>query len=299
MKNIKLLISYDGTKYNGWQKQGNTSNTIQERLEETIARVTGESIELAGAGRTDAGVHALGQTANFRISDKAFNALLQRNKAAIDALIQKAGSVQNTANAAFITADDVFANDTVIKTADTEITAASTVIRNELNQYLPQDIRILSVCMAEERFHARLNAKGKHYSYRIDNSPVARIFDRKYVTRIEPALDLGRMLQASRVLIGEHDFKSFCSNKRMRKSTVRTIEKIEMTQEDGMIKTDFYGNGFLYHMIRIIMGTLIEVGLHKREPEEMEQILLSLDRSEAGYLAPAAGLFLEEVYYLQ
>lgn len=284
MKNIKLIISYDGTKYNGWQKQGNTSNTIQEKLEETISRLTGENIELAGAGRTDAGVHALGQTANFKISDKAFDNLIQRNKDVTDALLKKMRTLNDT-------------TDTVIKAEDTMINAVNTVIRGEINQYLPLDIRILNVCEAEERFHARLNARGKHYSYRIDNGSVAHIFDRKYVTRIDQELDVRRMRQASGFLIGEHDFKSFCSNKRMKKSTVRTIEKIELTEDHGMIKIDFYGNGFLYHMIRIIVGTLIEVGLHKREPKEMEFIIHSLDRSRAGYLAPASGLFLEEVYY--
>ena len=262
MMNVKLIIAYDGTRYNGWQKQGNVHNTIQEKLEETISRLVGEPIEIAGSGRTDAGVHALAQTANFKMSDRAVR------KSGENCLWHEASG------------DSFFAS-----------------FQKTLNSYLPQDIRILDVCEADERFHARLSAKGKHYSYRIDQGEVARIFDRKYVARIDTPLDLEKMKKAAGYLVGQHDYKSFCANKRMKKSTVRTVRKIEFHKSEGQIKIDFYGDGFLYHMIRIMVGTLVEVGRHERKPEEMETILQALDRSRAGYLAPAQGLFLEEVFY--
>lgn len=249
MKNIKLIISYDGTRYNGWQKQGNTKNTIQEKMEETISRIVGEKIELTGSGRTDAGVHALGQVANFHV--------LQMN--ITDRKLDK--------------------------------------LKDDLNQYLPKDIRILHICEAPERFHARLNAVGKHYSYRIDNGDVADIFHRNYLVRLEEKLDIELMKKAAEYLIGKHDFMSFCANKKMKKSTVRTITKLDISEKDGIIRLDFYGNGFLYNMIRIIMGTLIEVGFGKRKPEDVKRIIEAKDRKEAGYLAPAKGLFLEEVFY--
>lgn len=249
MKNIKLIISYDGTRYNGWQKQGNTKNTIQEKLEETISRIVGENIELAGSGRTDAGVHALGQVANFRV----------RQMNITEQTLEK--------------------------------------LKDSLNQYLPKDIRILNISEVHGRFHARLNAVGKHYSYRIDNGDVADIFKRKYLVRIEEKLDVELMKEAAEYFIGEHDFMSFCANKKMKKSTVRHITKIEIQEKNGIIRLDYYGNGFLYNMIRIMTGTLIEVGLKKRKTEDIKRIIEAKDRKEAGVLAPANGLFLEEVFY--
>lgn len=249
MKNIKLLISYDGTRYNGWQKQGNTKNTIQEKLEETISRIIGEEIELAGSGRTDSGVHALGQVANFHVQEMS----------------------------------------------DTDYTLNH--LKKDLNQYLPKDIRILDICEVQGRFHARLNAVGKHYSYRIDNGEVADVFNRRYLVRIEQKLNIALMKKAAGYFIGEYDFKSFCANKKMKKTTVRTVTQLTIQEKNGIIRLDYYGNGFLYNMIRIMTGTLIEVGLGKRKPEDIKTILEMKERKEAGYLAPANGLFLEEVFY--
>lgn len=251
MINLKLTIAYEGTRYNGWQKQGNTSNTIQEKIEETISRIIGEEIEIAGSGRTDSGVHALAQIANFKVKDEKLRGYLEDLNE----------------------------------------------FRDEINEYLPKDVRILAITKVNERFHARLNAVGKHYSYRIDNGEVADIFERKYLTRIEEPLNLDKMREATELMVGEHDFMSFCANKKMKKSTVRNVTKIDITSDKGIIKIDFYGNGFLYNMIRIMVGTLIEVGLSKRTPKDIERILESKNRAEAGYLAPASGLFLEEVYY--
>lgn len=260
MKNIKLVIAYDGTRYNGWQKQGNTKNTIQEKLEEILSKLMGEKIEVIGSGRTDAGVHAIGQVANFKIKDKLLKQFFKEWE-------------------------------------NEDIEYGLKNVHKELNRYLPQDIRIISVSEENERFHARLNAIGKHYSYRIDNGEISEVFLRKYLLRIEEKLDLDKMRNAAQMLIGEHDFKSFCANKKMKKSTVRTIYKIEITKDKGIVKIDFYGNGFLYNMIRIMVGTLIEIGLSKRNPNDIKRILETGSRSEAGYLVSGNGLFLEEVYY--
>lgn len=243
--NYKLLLQYDGTKLNGWQKQGNTDNTIQGKLEAILMRLYGEYVEIHGSGRTDAGVHALGQVANFHAPEKFF---------------------------------------------PEEIKAA-------LNEYLPKDIRVLKVEIADERFHARLTAKGKTYEYRIDNGEVANVFQRKFTMREENPLDLGEMRKAASHFVGTHDFKTFCANKKMKKSTVRTITAIGIEERDGIVSIRYTGNGFLYNMVRILTGTLIEVGRGKRKPEEMQSILAAMDRGAAGFTAPAQGLFLLEVMY--
>ena len=252
MNNYKLLLQYDGTRYSGWQKQGNTDNTIQAKLETIARKLTGTPTDVNGSGRTDAGVHALGQVANFR-SEKIF--------------------------------------------ADTDY------VRDYFNHALPMDIRVISAEEAPVRFHARLNAKEKHYRYVIDNAVVPNVFERRYAARIpaeyEPRIsyDMEKMRKAATYLMGEHDFKSFCDNRHMKKSTVRTIRDIRIANDNDRITLDFYGNGFLYHMVRILTGTLLEVGSGKRSAGDIPRILQSLDRREAGFTAPAQGLFLVEVKY--
>lgn len=243
--NYQLLLQYDGTKLNGWQKQGNTDNTIQGKLEAILERTYGTYIEVHGSGRTDAGVHALGQVANFH------------------------------APAVFSTEE----------------------IKSVLNEYLSKDIRVLQVNVADERFHARLSAKGKTYEYHIDNGAVANVFTRKFVMREEQPLDLEAMKKAAEYFLGTHDFKTFCANKKMKKSTVRTITSIEIKEQNGMVTISYTGNGFLYNMVRILTGTLIEVGRGMRKPEEMPAVIAAMDRGAAGFTAPAQGLFLKEVYY--
>ena len=251
--NYKLTLQYDGTKLNGWQKQGNTDNTIQGKLEVILERMYGQYVEIHGSGRTDAGVHALGQVANFH--------------APADAVTEK------------------------MKVYLTE------EIKATLNEYLSKDIRVLSVELVDERFHARLTAKAKTYEYRIDNGEIANVFQRKYVMREENPLNLETMRQAAGYLIGTHDFKTFCANKKMKKSTVRTIYSIHIEEKDGIVSIKYNGNGFLYNMVRILTGTLIEVGRGKRKPEEMQEIIKAQDRGAAGFTAPAQGLFLVEVEY--
>lgn len=245
MFNYKVLIAYDGTKYNGWQRQGNTGNTIQGKLNESISKYLNETVDLAGSGRTDGGVHAKGQVASFKC------------KSDIDAK-------------KFI---------------------------SDINGYLPQDIRILDMEKVHNRFHARLSAISKTYEYVIDNAGISDVFSRKYAFRVEEKLDIEKMKKAAKQLVGTHDYISFCGNKHFKKSSVRTITDISINLEDGKIIVSFTGNGFLQNMVRIMSGTLIEVGLNKREPYSMKEILDGKSREKAGFMAPSQGLFLKEVKY--
>lgn len=255
MRNFRMILQYEGTRYQGWQKQESTENTIQGKLEALLSKMEGAKVEVQGSGRTDAGVHALGQTANFHI--------------------------------------------------DTDKTPEQ--IMEYMNFYLPEDIAVVSMEEVSERFHSRLNAVGKTYCYRVLNTQIPHVFDRRYVHVVSEKLDVEAMKKAASYLEGTHDFKAFTSNKRSRKSTVRTIESIEIEktsssfcvpgEEKAEIKLTFSGNGFLYHMVRIMVGTLLEVGMHKRKPEEMAELLCSGLRENAGELAPAKGLTLLEVRY--
>lgn len=244
-RNFRIIIQYDGTKYNGWQRQVSTDNTIQGKLEALLKKMCEEPVELNGAGRTDAGVHALGQVANFRIAtDKTAEEIMQY-----------------------------------------------------MNQYLPQDICVVGCKEAGERFHARLNATGKHYQYSIWNSAIKPIFKRNYTHQVPERLDMDAVSEAISYLIGTHDFQSFTSTKRGKKSTVRTIESIEIERVGEELIFHFKGDGFLYHMVRILMGTLVEVGLGIRKAEDIKAVLDACDRSKAGHLIPAKGLTLVEVTY--
>ena len=248
MANFCLIIHYDGTRYNGWQRQGNTPNTIQEKLENILEHLYGEPVELHGSGRTDAGVHALRQVANYRIPR-----MISRY--------------------------------------------SCNEIQDYFNDYLPQDIRVLAVEKVPERFHARLNAESKVYEYRLDIGRVSNIFERRYLYRIDEPLNLRRMREAADLLVGTHDFKSFCANKHMKKSTVRTIYEITFEEENGILYIRYRGDGFLYNMVRIMTGTLIEIGLGERMPSQILTAFDGLDRSLTGFTAPAQGLFLVDVYY--
>lgn len=244
-RNIKLTIAYDGTRYNGWQRQKATANTIQSKLESMLSRLLDEEIEVLGSGRTDAGVHAKAQIANFHTATEM----------GTDELLY------------------------------------------QCNQYLPGDIAVVQVKDAAARFHSRLNAKSKHYRYRIWNSPIPNIFEQKYMYQLESALDIGQMRKAASVLEGKHDFQSFCANKRMKKSTERIITSIDILQSKEEVILDYYGNGFLHNMVRILTGILIEVGTGQKKPEDMKSILEAGDRIRAGFTAPAQGLILMEVMY--
>jgi len=245
LNNYKMLIEYAGSRYNGWQKQGNTKNTIQEKFENILFELMGENIEIQASGRTDAGVHAKGQVVNFK-TEKVYS---------IDFL------------------------------------------KNYFNKYLPDDIRVISVSVASERFHARLNAKSKTYEYKIANAEKPSVFEHKFCCFVEEKLNVTEMIKASGYFIGKHDFKAFCSNKRYKKSTEREIFDINITQNDGMISIKIHGNGFLHNMVRIMVGTLVEVGLGKLKAEAIPEILKSEIRENAGYTMPPQGLTLLNVEY--
>ena len=244
MRNLRLDICYDGTRYRGWQRLSDTDNTIQGKLEQCLSRILGEYVEITGSGRTDAGVHALAQVANFHC----------------------------------------------------ESTMPASEILENLRRYLPEDIGIYSCKDCSERFHARLNAKEKTYLYRIWNSDAPCVFQRRYVTVLPETLDVDAMKQAAEYLLGEHDFSAFCGNPRFKKSTVRYIRSIEVLRDQEELQIRITGNGFLHNMVRIIVGTLIEVGRGERSVDSISA-LFGGKRSEAGFLAPAQGLCLQEVYY--
>lgn len=245
MRNIKCRVTYEGTRYQGWQRQESSDNTIQGRLEQLISRMCGEKIEIQGSGRTDAGVHALGQIINFH----------------------------------------------------THSQMPTEEMLDYMNQYLPEDIGIVEITEVPERFHSRLNAKGKQYSYHVWNSTLPNVFWRRYAYTVEKKLDIPAMEEAASYLLGEHDFKSFTSTKKGKKSTVRRIDSIQISREGDLLTFTFKGDGFLYHMIRILMGTLLEVGLGARSADSIPAILSAKDRETAGMLVPARGLILEEVFY--
>lgn len=243
--NIGVWLSYDGTRYDGWQKQGNTDRTIQGKLEAVLEKLEGSPVEVHGSGRTDAGVHAEGQVANFH-------------------LVKRMGPDK---------------------------------ILDYMNRYLPEDIAVTRACVMPERFHSRLNAVKKTYRYQIETASKKNVFERHYYYGLGQKLDVEKMEQAAAILTGTHDYKSFCGNKKMKKPTVRTIESICFEQMGSRIHISFTGNGFLQQMVRILSGTLIEVGVGKRKPEEMARVLGARERSVAGFTAPPEGLFLENVEY--
>lgn len=245
MRNIKLTMEYDGGKYSGWQRLGDNENTIQGKLENVLHKMTNEKIEIIGSGRTDAGVHALNQVANFKTRTKM---TLQE-------------------------------------------------IRDYCNQYLPKDIVIKKVQEVDERFHSRYNVKGKKYLYRIWKGTLPTVFDRKYTYHVTNRLNIEAMEKAAQYFIGTHDFKAFSSGKSKKNSTVREIFDIEFTKKGSELDILFYGDGFLYNMVRIMVGTLIEVGEGKRKAEEIESLLEGKVRENAGITAPAQALFLYEVEY--
>ena len=245
MRCFRLTLCYEGTRYKGWQRQGNTPDTLQAKLEELLGRILEQEVELAGSGRTDAGVHARRQVCSFRC-------------------------------------------DTAMSCE--ELLAA-------LRRYLPEDVGALALEEAEPRFHARLSCTGKTYLYRVWNSEAPCVFERRWTAVFPAPLDTEAMERAAEKLTGTHDFTAFCANRHMKKSAVRTLRRIEIFREGEELRLRFEGDGFLYHMVRILVGTLLEVGTGERDAAEMPAILASRDRSRAGFTAPAKGLTLWDVSY--
>ncbi len=274
-RNIVFEIAYEGTRYSGWQRQGNTDKTVSGRIEEALRQLYGaedrtseaadrgrtpvakdpkpnesDEFELAGAGRTDAGVHAMCQVANVRLH-----------------------------------CED-----------------APERIREKLNAALPMDIRILRCYEADDRFHARLKATGKVYEYVIVTGPVEDLWLRNRAWQMKDEPDIDAMRAAAELLIGEHDYLGFSSLKASKKSTVRRVDSIEIRKQErpeggSILRLTFTGTGFLYHMVRILVGTLVEVGLHQRSVDAATRALDTLDRADAGPAAPAMGLYLVKVIY--
>ena len=245
MRNIKIVVEYDGSRYKGFQRLQDNENTIQGKIESVLSKMADENIEIVGSGRTDMGVHAYNQVANFKTDSNL--------------------SVQK--------------------------------IRDYLYKYLPEDIVVKEVQEVDDRFHARYNAKQKVYLYKISNSKHHDVFLRKYSTHIEKQLDIELMKKASEYLIGEHDFTSFASSKSKKKSNIRDIHSITINKNKDIIDIYVEGNGFLYNMVRIIVGALMDVGLHKKTPEDIKTMLEVKDRSKASDTAPAKGLYLYSVKY--
>ncbi len=247
MRNIKLTLQYDGTDYFGWQRQKNTRRTVQEVIETILQKILKEKVNLMCAGRTDAGVHAQMQVANF--------------------------------------------------------TTASSIppdkLRLALNAQLPQDIRVSAVDEVPLSFHSTYHPKRKTYRYTIINRPVHDVFTHRYAYWYAIAqLDVAKMRKASRILVGRHDFTSFrTTQKKSKKTSVREVENIIVSKKGDCICIDVTGRGFLYNMVRNIVGTLIDVGRGRIKPQDLKHILAEKKRSLAGPTAPAHGLSLLKVAY--
>lgn len=244
MRNIKLTIEYDGKDFNGWQKQPNKLN-IQGEIERAIYNITKEEVDLIGSGRTDAGVHAFGQIANFKTNS---NISIEKMAIAINSQLK---------------------NSIVVKKAEE----------------------------VDERFHSRYNAKRKTYRYVINNTEYGSAIYRNLEYHFPIKLNVKNMKEAAKFFEGEHDFKAFKSSGTSGKNSVRTIYKAEVRTDGERILIELTGNGFLYNMVRIISGTLLDVGLGKIEPSEIEDIINSKDRTRAGKTLPAHGLYLVKVNY--
>ena len=243
-KNYKLTIAYDGTRFFGWERQPDRE-TIQGKLESVLEKLNGTPVDVIGAGRTDAGVHARAMVASVRL----------------------------------------------------DVKESCTEIRDYMNRYLPDAIAVREVKEAGERFHARYNAIGKTYRYTCFVGDVKPVFDRRYVTMLDYKVDVEKMRQAAAILTGEHDFRSFCGNPRMKKSTVRMVDSITIEQNKDRIHFTFHGTGFLQNMVRILVGTMLEVGRGYWDVDYVQTILDAKDRKLAGPTAPPEGLCLMKVDY--
>ena len=249
IRNFKLIVSYDGTRYFGWEHQQETDLTIQGRLETVLTRMIdgdpSDPVTVIGAGRTDAGVHARAMTCNVLL--------------------------------------------------DTEMTEEE--IQLYMNRYLPEDISVNDVKVCADRFHSRFKACGKTYRYTCWYGNSKPVFDRRYVYVLDRQPDLDRMRDAAEYMIGMHDFRSFCGNSKMKKSTVRVVDVLRIEESGSYIRFYVHGNGFLQHMVRIMVGTLLQVGYGEIETEQVAKIIEAKDRRKAGHTAPAKGLCLMKVDY--
>jgi tRNA pseudouridine38-40 synthase len=243
VNNIKLVIEYDGTNYVGWQQQKN-GISVHGKLSKAIEKVVNEEVKLLGAGRTDAGTHAIGQVANFKTNSNipSFN------------LVQA------------------------------------------INSYLPKDIVVKSAKKVPEKFHSRYSAKSKIYCYTILNSNIRCAIQRNYSHYYSSYLDIEKMQKASKALIGKHDFSVFKSKSDIL-SSVRTVKRLDIKKKGKHVSFTIEADGFLYKMVRSIVGTLLEVGRGKMTITEFKKIVKSKARAKAGNTVPAKGLCLLKVKY--
>lgn len=248
MRNIKLILEYDGTNYHGWQSQaGNNTPTIQDTLERSLRTLTGENVITYSSGRTDAGVHALGHVANFK----------------------------------------------------TESAIPEDAWSPALNHVLPHDIRVLSSNEVPDEFHARHSALGKLYAYRILNRREPTALYRRYAWHVHSPLNIRNMRLASGSLTGKHDFSAFRGSGCSARNPVRTIRSVAIKRSEEFLEIEIEADAFLQYMVRNIVGTLVEVGLGRFKPGEVDRILESCDRTRAGRTAPPQGLYLIKVFYTQ
>ena len=254
MRNIQLIIEYDGSRYDGWQKAVTTAKNaasakggaIQEKIEEVLSKMEDTTVELIGAIRTEAGVHAYRQVANFHTESKK-------------------------------------------KTYE---------IKQYLNRYLPRDIAVLEALEVNDRFHAAFNAKGFVFEYHITIGEVPSVFDRKYNYYCFKKPDAAAMKAAAKELTGTHDFKAFSDNKRMKKSTVRTITGIDIYGDESEITVTISGDDFWPNMVRNLVGTILDVGLGELTAAQIPDIIASGDRERIGRAVEPKGLFLADVKYV-
>ena len=245
MSNYKFILTYDGTKYFGWEHQPKIDETIQGKMENVLSKMLDTDVEVIGCGRTDAGVSAKGYVCNAHLK----------------------------------TDED------------------PAKVRDYLNRYLPDNICVDSCMIASDRFHSRYNAVGKTYKYTCYIGDTKPVFNRKYVYVLDFKPDIDAMKKAAALLIGEHDYASFCSNPKMKKSTVRRVDSIDIKTEGDYLTFTYHGSGFLQHMVRIMTGTLLEVGEGKRDASSMHELIEAKERAKAGACAPANGLCLIKVDY--
>jgi tRNA pseudouridine38-40 synthase len=243
-QNYKMIISYDGTHYKGWQRLKNDEKSIQYKIEKVLTELYKSDIKIIGSGRTDAGVHAMCQVANFHATNR-------------------------------------YSTEEIYK---------------YVNHYLPEDIAVRNIVEVDDQFHARFNVSEKHYQYKIWTGTHSRVFERKNSYWFKDSLDSDLMKKASKELIGKHDFLGF-STKSKKKNTIKKIHNIEILNEGSMITIDIYGEGFLYNMVRIIVGTLIEIGQSKKDISVINNVFTSKNREDAGFTAPSKGLCLMNVVY--
>lgn len=287
LQNYRMDIAYDGSRYSGWQKQGNTENTIQERIETALNKLLKEEIEIHGSGRTDAGVHALGQVANFKTSQRTNTDAIQQylnQSLPLDIRILSVSKADTRFRARLNAARKHY------RYQIDNRAVANIFERKYLTRFSDRDY-FGKLASQQNRLPSR-HVSGA-VSGTSENTPKTSPEHNRHIN-----YDLETMEQAAAILMGEHDFKSFCDNRHIKKSTVRILEQITIKEnENHILSFDFYGNGFLYHMVRILTGTLLEVGIGAKSPEEMTDILHALNRKAAGFTAPPQGLFLVEVEY--